>query len=192
MKTRLALTVAAFLGLAALSSAEDAAKPSAPFDQTLTLLGVSFHVTSPNAAAANALTITPSGLTGENRAERVEVKATVLGAEVADLNVDGSPELYIYLRAADGTGALVAYAANHKKSLSQIALPALTDVPKNATGYRGGDEFAVVESTLVRRFPIYPADPAVATPTGKMRQLQYKLKAGEAGWLLRLDKALEF
>ena len=31
-----------------------------------------------------------------------------------------------------------------------------------------------------------------AKPSGKMRQLQYKLKAGEAGWLLKLDKATEY
>ena len=29
-------------------------------------------------------------------------------------------------------------------------------------------------------------------PYGKMRQLQYTLNAGEAGWVLKIDKILEF
>lgn len=51
----------------------------------------------------------------------------------------------------------------------------------------GHDEFQVVENSLVRRFPIYKDGDSNAKPSGKMRQLQYKLKAGEAGWLLKLE-----
>jgi hypothetical protein len=50
---------------------------------------------------------------------------------------------------------------------------------------------AVVETVLARRFPIYGAgDPPV--PTGQTRQLQYKLKPGEAGWVLSLDRVVEY
>jgi hypothetical protein len=56
----------------------------------------------------------------------------------------------------------------------------------------GHDEFAVVEGTLVQRFPLYREGDANARPTGKIRQLQYKLKAGEAGWVLRLDRSVEY
>lgn len=56
----------------------------------------------------------------------------------------------------------------------------------------GHDEFAVVEGTFVQRFPIYKDTDTNVQPTGKTRQLQYKLKAGEAGWVLRLDKAVEY
>jgi hypothetical protein len=31
-----------------------------------------------------------------------------------------------------------------------------------------------------------------AAPSGKIRQLQYKLVAGENGWVLRLDQAIEY
>jgi len=65
----------------------------------------------------------------------------------------------------------------------------LSDTPGAADGYRGQDEFAVLEGVLGRRFPIH--DEAGA-PTGKMRQLQYTLNAGEAGWVLKIDKILEF
>ena len=72
--------------------------------------------------------------------------------EVADINADGSPKLYVY--GFDGsTQTLLAWSANKKKSLSQISLPELGE---NAKGHRGGDEFAVLEGILGRRFPIYP------------------------------------
>jgi hypothetical protein len=48
-----------------------------------------------------------------------------------------------------------------------------------------------VESTLARRFPIYKEADANAAPTSGTRQISYKLKAGEAGWLLVVDKVSE-
>ena len=50
----------------------------------------------------------------------------------------------------------------------------------------------MVENTLVRRFPVYRDGDTNAKPTGGMRQIQYKLAAGEAGWLLRADKVVDF
>ena len=31
-----------------------------------------------------------------------------------------------------------------------------------------------------------------ANPTGDIRQVQYKLEAGEAGWVLRKDQTVDF
>jgi hypothetical protein len=42
---------------------------------------------------------------------------------------------------------------------------------------------AVVESEFAHRFPI---------GEGRMRQLQYRLVAGEAGWILKFDRMTEF
>lgn len=164
------------------------------FDQTLDWFGISFHVTSANTNGANSVTITPAGLKKDNSPVTVKINGVMTGAEVADLNADSSPEVYVYVRATDGSnvGSLVAYAANNKKSLSQIYLPDLSENKKNTVGYRGGDEFAVIELTFVRRFPIYPEDKSIAAPTGRTSQLQYKLKPGETGWILRLDKSLEY
>lgn len=89
-------------------------------------------------------------------------------------------------------GELIAYSANNKKSLSEIYLPPVSDNPKTAEGYQGEDSFAVVENRLVQRFPVYDSADAGAGRTGKMRQVQYTLVAGEAGWILREDKVTEF
>jgi hypothetical protein len=50
----------------------------------------------------------------------------------------------------------------------------------------------VVENTLVRRFPVYRDGDTNAQPNGETRQVQYKLKAGEAGWVLRPDRTIDF
>ncbi len=174
--------------------AATAPAPAAGFDRTLELQGVKFHVTCPNDSSLNQVTITPTGLEIDNSAMVREADGTVVGAEVADLNVDGSPELYVYVQSAGSGsyGSLVAFSANNRKSLSDIVLPPVADDPKLSKGYMGHDEFAVVEGTLVQRFPIYREGDANAQPSGKMRQIQYKLKAGEAGWVLRIDKVVEY
>ena len=176
----------------ALSSAVSTAADV--FDQKLALQGITFHVRCPNDSSAPTVTITPSGLAIDNSAMTKEVDGHVVLAEVADLDVDGSPEIYVYVQSA-GSGSyasLVAYSANRKKSLSAIHLPPITDDPKASNGYRGHDEFRVVESTLVRRFPVYRDGDTNAKPTGGTRQIQYKLAAGEAGWLLRADRVVEY
>ena len=56
----------------------------------------------------------------------------------------------------------------------------------------GHDEFRVVESSLVRRFPVYREGDTNAKPTGGTRQISYELKAGEAGWVLRPGKPVSY
>jgi hypothetical protein len=155
------------------------------FDQTLEMFGVSFHVSSPNAANGNTVTIKPSGLSKDNSAFTEEVTGVVLRAEVNDLNVDQSPEVYVYVKPPGDSARmqLVAYSANRKASLSSIYLPPIEDTPGAAKGFAGQDDMAVLEGVLARRFSI---------GGGKMRQLQYKLVPGEAGWQLKFDRMDEF
>lgn len=171
-----------------------AAGATGGFDQMFELQGITFHIISPNQGSINQLEIVPAGLEVDNTVIKREIDGAVTGAEVADLNGDGSPEIYTYINSAgSGTyGSLVAYAANNKKSLSEIYLPPLTDDKESSRGYMGHDEFAVVENNLVRRFPIYVTGDTNANPTGGMRQLQYKLKQGEASWVLELEKSVDY
>jgi hypothetical protein len=165
------------------------AEPTPPFDRKEELQGITFHVFSPNNRSGNTLTVTPAGLEEENKPIEMNVAGIITRIEVADINVDGSPEIYVY--GSDGKSqTLLAWSANKKKSLSSITLPDLDAA--QSKGYRGGDDYAVVEGILARRFPTYPDDQPVSKPTGKTRQIQYKLHAGEAGWLLKADKMIEF
>ena len=77
----------------------------------------------------NRVRIEPKGLGGDDEPIEKEVDGTVTMAEVADLNVDGSPEGHVTVTSAGSgsCGSLVACAASRKKSLSESTLPALTD-----------------------------------------------------------------
>lgn len=170
------------------------ASAAVEFDRTLELQGIRFRVASANEGSLNTLQILPSDLEIDNGPIVRTIAGIVTGAEVADLNADGSPEIYIYVTSAGSGsyGSLVAYSVNRRKSLSEIYLPPVSQDKAAATGYMGHDEFAVVENALVRRFPIYRETDTNAEPTGGMRQIQYKLVPGEAGWILEADKVLEY
>jgi len=162
---------------------------AAGFNQIYEREGVSFGVKSNNYASLNLVTVTPGGLDEDIRPVMAEVNGIVTGAEIADLDNSGSPEIYVFVHSVgSGTyGSLAAYAVNDRKSLSQIFLPPLTDNPELSEGYMGHDEFSIVEDRFVRRFPIYREGDPNSEPSGGQRELHYSLRPGEAGWMLHLD-----
>ncbi len=168
--------------------------PTEAFDQTLALYGITFHVSCPNDSSMPTLSIVPSGLELDNASIVRTIDGIVTGMEIADLNADQSPEIYVYVQSvgSGSYGSLVAYGANNRKSLSEIYLPPVTENAEAAKGYMGHDEFAVVESNFVQRFPIYREGDTNANPTGGTRQLQYELTLGEASWILKLDKIVDY
>ena len=171
-----------------------AAEKEESYQETLSLLGITFRIESVSTAGERELVITPKGLEIDNSVIRKPIKGRVTKAEIANLNADGSPEIYVYimLPEKEARGKVIALSANKKKSLSEIHLPELTTGDPKLKGYRGHDDFAVVEGVFVRRFPIYNGGENDAKPTGGTPQFQYKLKVGEAGWILRLDKTVEY
>ena len=183
------LTAAALLLVGALPST---AWAGAGFHKTLNLQGISFQVHSSGEGSQQQLTITTSGAKPALKPIRQTVNGQVVGAEVADLNGNGLPEIYVFVQGAGSGsyGELVAYAAIKGSELSPIYLQELSGAP--AQGYQGHDQFRVVESCLVRRFPIYKPGDSNAKATGGLRQICYKLKAGEAGWILRPTSVLQF
>jgi hypothetical protein len=183
----LALALAAGLGASGAQAAPG-------FQKRLELQGFAFDVSATAEGSINTVTVTPHGLSQQKTPVTSEIDGTVTGAEIDDLDANGFPEIYIYVTSAGsgGYGSLAAWAVNRGKSMTPIVLPPVADSPTLSKGYMGHDEFAVVEGNLVQRFPLYGDLDTNARPTGKTRQLQYKLKAGEAGWVLRLDRSVEY
>lgn len=143
----------------------------------------------------NDLTIQPVGLTIDNQMVTHKIDGTVMNAEVGDLNIDGYPEVLVYIQSAGSGsyGSVIGYSVNNGKSMSMISdLPQVAENPEAGTGYMGHDEFAIVESTLVQRFPIYKPGDSNAKPTGGTRQIQYKLKDGEAMRQFVVDQIVEY
>lgn len=165
-----------------------------PFKSTLELQGFFFAIEATNGGSINQLTITPTGLREDNKPVVSEIDGTVSGAEIGDLDGNGFPEVYVYVTSAGSGsyGSLVAYAVNNGKSMTPIYLPPITDDAKASKGYMGHDAFAVLEGVLGRRFPIYKEGDTNSEPSGKSRQIQYKLAPGEAGWVLRVEDITEF
>jgi hypothetical protein len=166
--------------------------PGSIFNRTPKLQGLSFQVQSSGAGSQQQLTITTTGAKPPIKAIRQTANGQVAGAEVADLNGNGLPEVYVFVEGAGSGsyGELVAYAVMKGSDLSPIFLPELSGAA--AEGYRGHDQFAIVEGCLLRRFPIYKANDTNAKATGGERQICYKLKPGEAGWILRPTSVLKF
>lgn len=160
------------------------------FHKTMSLYGITFDVKCPNNSSLNTVTITPKGLEIDNSTIIVEADGTVTDADIADIDLDGSPEVYVFVtNAGSGSyGSLIAYSSNNKKSLSQIYLPDLMEDKKNSIGYAGHDEMAIIETTFSRRFKVYDKN---YKPTSTVRQLQYKLSKGENGFVLKLDKTYD-
>jgi hypothetical protein len=165
---------------------------AAPFDQTLEADGFSVRITSPNTPGKNTITLLPTGLKSMSAPLDVEVEDLIARAFLEDADGNNSPELFLILTnpGSGSYGKALAYSTNGKKSLTPIIFD--EPGPKSLEGYMGHDEFAVMENTFVRRFPIYKKDDTNTSPSGGWRQFQYKLKPGEAAWHFRLDRVETF
>ena len=164
------------------------------FQKTLTLQDITFEVTTIGEGSVRELTIQPNGLEIDNQKIVREIDGQVVNAEIEDLNSDGFPEILIYtVSAGSGSyGNVIGYSVNNGKSISQIYFPDITENKEASMGYMGHDEFALVEASLQRRFPIYKSGDSNSDPTGGMRQIQYKLQDGEASRLFVIDKISEY
>ncbi|MEH6591928.1 MAG: hypothetical protein V7746_16825 [Halioglobus sp.] len=153
-----------------------------------------FRLQASSGSSLNSLKITPIGLEIDNTALVLELDGTAYLAELADLDSNGWPELYVYSSSAGSGsyGSLTAFAVNGGKSATPVYLPPINTDPAASEGYQGHDEFRVVENRLVRRYPVYRDTDTNAAPSGGTRQLQYRLVAGEAGWRLEVDQIVNY
>ena len=71
-------------------------------------------------------------------------------------------------------------------------MPNIADNPKANKGYMGHDEFAIVENSFCQRFKTYNPQDTNSKPTGKTRQIQYKLRDGENSRFFVVDKIIEY
>lgn len=164
------------------------------FTKELSLQNISFLVKSTNEGSMNTLMIEPEGLEITNGKVFHEIDGSVTNAEIEDLNSDGWPEVLIYITSAGSGsyGSVIGYSVNNGKSMSQIYFPDIAENDKINKGYMGHDEFSIVETSLVQRFPLYEVGDVNAKPTGKMCQIQYKLIEGEASRKFKVEKIYEF
>lgn len=156
---------------------ESAEAEEVVFQDNLSMQDISFDINGREINGTTELTITPSGLEITNEPMTHTIEGKITGAEIEDLNADGSPELFIYIEKPENKKAdLIAYSVNNKKSMSQVNFPDISQNSEAAEGYNGQDELRVVENRISRRFPIFEN----GEKTGKTRQITYTLEEGEA------------
>lgn len=172
---------------------ESAAAPAPPageakFVQEVSYDNVTFEVTSPATETNNRVTITPRGLQASNEPIAIDVQGFVVNVLCDDIDGDDSPEIAVITQETkEEFGRAYVFSTFGKKSMGMVNFRDVTDSPK-LKGYAGHDEYEFVENTFIRRFPLFTEE----GKTGKTRQFQFKLKAGEAMKQLVFDRSVEY
>ena len=172
---------------------EDAVNPvqntgTTSFEKTLNLQGITFSVKTQGEGSIRQLIVQPEGLKGGNDPYELEIDGAVANAEIEDMNSDGYPELLIYtVSAGSGSyGNVIALSVLGGNSMVPVTFPDISASSEASQGYMGHDEFAVIETTLSRRFPIYKEGDPNSNPTGGTRQINYQMEAGENSPVFRI------
>jgi hypothetical protein len=130
--------------------------------------------------ATNELDIKPIGFEHDAHESRLLIRGRIFKSEIDDLNNDGYPDLMIYIvigaRGEYKNAYAIVSVAN--KSFVPVGLPDVQLDAKFKDGYRGYDEFSLMEGSLMRKFPVYkPED--TNNPTGGRRIILYELTGSE-------------
>ncbi|WP_018622390.1 hypothetical protein [Spirosoma luteum] len=106
----------------------------------------------------------------------VRVDGSVSGTEVADLDGNRFPELYVF-STSDGSGSFGrVYAWQFMpERKADISLPR-NWLPEPVQGYMGHDSLWIENNILCRKYPIYRAGDANALSSGGSRLVRYQLK----------------
>jgi hypothetical protein len=144
----------------------------------------------------NNLSITPVGFEAGSREVTLEIKGRILSTESDDLNNDGFPDLVLYVYSSDvnGYGKVFGIYSDKNQGIRPIIFPDIMDDMKLSVGYKGHDEYSLVEGNLMRRFPVYQkVDSVTNAPNGMIRQIQYRVVPTEQeGFKFKVLRSFEF
>ena len=172
-----------FFGLLFLSAQAFGQKPI-KYDSTLKIGKAGFRIMCLNKSAdENSLTIKPIGFSNQAREANLLLKGKVASAEVDDLNNDGFPDIIIYVIDKSDRINVFSLTSKNNERMELILFPDITNDMQLSKGYRGKDDFKLVEGILFRKFPIYDLDTNIKIPTNKVRQIMYRVVAEDDGYL---------
>ena len=164
------------------------------YDSTLKIGKAGFKVNCTNKnLERNVLSLKPIGFSNEAREIALELKGRIMSAEIDDLNQDGFPDMIIYVVDAAGKTSLFTISSKNNESMQPIYFPDITNDAVLSKGYRGFDDYKLVEGILFRQFPIFDTDTTIKTPTKKGRRIMYKVMNGDKGMLnFKVIKTFEY
>ena len=134
-------------------------------------------------ADKNELNVKPVGFDNTAREMAFFVKGRVKRIEIEDLNNDGFPDLLVYLYTGENGifGTVYAFMSEENKSCLPVPLPDVMLDGKLKDGYKGHDEFSLLEGSLMQQFPLYKEGDEPDKPTGGRRVIQYRVVKGDGG-----------
>lgn len=147
-------------------------------DSTLKMGKVGYKVSCNNKSKdQNEVKVKPVGFDNEAREMNFYIKGRITKAEIDDLNNDGFPDMIIYVYSGDNGeyGTVFAFASQDNKSFAPFALPDVMLDGKLKDGYKGHDEFMLLEGKLMRQFPLYKDGDDKDKPSGGKRFVQYSV-----------------
>lgn len=162
------------------------ADATTPFSAVLRYNVYTFNVSATGSGAVRELTV--RAFRGPLLLTRFQVPTdgAVVGAEVADLDANRFPELYVYT-SSDGSGSFGRVLAWQFLSERKADIK-LTNWQKTPTGYMGHDSLWTENTVLCRKYPLYqPGDPN-ALPSGGFAMVRYKLAFVGQNYTLVPDK----
>lgn len=167
----------------AMSYALIPAPTVAQYSKSLRFNVYTFTVSAADTGAVRELTVKayrgPQLLTNF----RVRVDGAVVGAEVADLDNNRFPEVYVY-STSDGSGSFGrVYAWQFLPERKADIMAASWALPTDS-GYMGHDSLWVERDILCRKYPVYQSGDGNSQPTGGTRMIRYQLKPSGAKFAL--------
>ena len=147
---------------------------------------------SKNGSSINDFAIVPTDFQHSQDTFKINDADPQKNTWLLDLDKNGYDELYI-VTSSVGSGSyetIYGYASNQDLSITPIYIPPISenDVMKdgNFYGYMGHDSIFIEKDMLYRKFPIYLEGDPNCCPTGGEKILSYRLRAGEASWILEI------
>jgi hypothetical protein len=164
------------------------------FYKELSLQNIFFKISATGTSSKQKVTIETDDLQQKDQIVETEIEGRVVNAEIEDLNLDGYPEILIYtVSAGSGSfGNVIGYSVTNENSIDSIYFPEISQNPRINKGYKGHDNFVIVETNLNRSFQLYNERDSKAQPTGYIRQIQYKLVDGEDSKKFVTSMVLEY
>jgi hypothetical protein len=87
--------------------------------------------------------------------------------------------MYAYTGPNSQFGTVYAFVSDENKNVIPFSLPDVLLDGKISDGYKGHDEFSLLEGTLMQKFPIYKATDSLDKPTGGRRVVLYKVTGSQ-------------
>jgi len=148
------------------------------------------HIHHSQGASISDAKVETKGFDVVNTTHKMGVIDPIEEIFLADLDKGGFEEIYLVTQTA-GSGSysnIYGIASNKDKSAIPVYVRPVSEkqIAKGGLfeGFMGHNKFSMEDGKLINTFPVYNEGDSNAKPTGGNRRIEYRLIAGETGWIL--------